>query len=75
MPAARFEWQRWIKLVVVVLLVSAGLRVARAVECGAKAVGDTPFTVCRVDLKAEQLELFWRDEAGRPFRQFSALRD
>jgi uncharacterized protein YigE (DUF2233 family) len=49
--------------------------VAQAVDCGTKTVGDTPFTMCRVDLKAEQLELFWRDDAGRPFRQFSALRD
>jgi uncharacterized protein YigE (DUF2233 family) len=49
--------------------------IAQAVECGAKTVGDTPFTVCRVDLKAEQLELFWRDDAGRPYRQFSALRE
>jgi uncharacterized protein YigE (DUF2233 family) len=49
--------------------------VVQAVECGAKTVGDTPFTVCRVDLKAEQLELFWRDDAGRAFRQFSALRE
>jgi uncharacterized protein YigE (DUF2233 family) len=49
--------------------------VAQAVDCGAQTVSDTPFTVCRVDLKAEQLELFWRDDAGRPFRQFSALRE
>jgi uncharacterized protein YigE (DUF2233 family) len=48
---------------------------ARAVECGAKTAGDTRFTVCRVDLKSEQLELFWRDDAGHPFRQFSALRE
>ena len=49
--------------------------IAHAVECGAKTAADTAFTVCRVDLKAEQLELFWRDDAGRPFRQFSALRE
>lgn len=48
---------------------------AQAVECAAKTVGDTRFTVCRVDLKSEQLDLFWRDDAGRPFRQFSALRE
>jgi uncharacterized protein YigE (DUF2233 family) len=48
---------------------------AHAVECGAKTAGGTPFTVCRVDLAAERLELFWRDEAGRPYRQFSALRE
>lgn len=46
-----------------------------AVECGAKTVADTPFTVCQVDLNAEQLQLFWRDAAGRPYRQFSALRE
>jgi uncharacterized protein YigE (DUF2233 family) len=28
-----------------------------------------------VDLKSEHLELFWRDDAGRPYRQFSALRE
>jgi uncharacterized protein YigE (DUF2233 family) len=49
--------------------------VAQAVECGAKSTGDTTFTVCRVNLTAEQLELFWKDDAGRPYRQFSALRD
>ena len=48
---------------------------AHAVECGSKAVASAAFTVCRVDLKAERLELFWRDEAGRPYRQFSALRE
>ena len=48
---------------------------ARAVQCAVQTVHDTPFTVCRVDLKHEQLELFWRDDAGRPFRQFGALRE
>jgi uncharacterized protein YigE (DUF2233 family) len=49
--------------------------VVQAVECGAKAVGGTSFTVCRVDLRSDHLELFWRDDAGRPYRQFSVLRD
>ncbi len=49
--------------------------VSHAVECGAKTAGDRVFTACQVNLKAEQLELFWRDDAGRPFREFSALRD
>jgi uncharacterized protein YigE (DUF2233 family) len=59
-------------LVGALLSCSAG---AQAVECGAKTVANVPFTVCRVDLKSEQLDLFWRDDAGRPYRQFSALRD
>jgi uncharacterized protein YigE (DUF2233 family) len=48
---------------------------ARAVECGSEKAGAAIFTACRVDLKTERLALFWRDDAGRPYRQFSALRD
>ena len=48
---------------------------AQAVACKVELSGGTSFTVCRVDLMAEQLALFWRDELGRPYRQFSALRD
>lgn len=60
-------------LLVGALLTCSG--VARAVECGAKTAGDTAFTACRVNLNVEQLELYWRDDAGRPFREFSALRE
>jgi uncharacterized protein YigE (DUF2233 family) len=55
------------------LLICSG--VSRAVECGARTAADAVFTACRVDLNVERLELFWRDEAARPYRQFSALRD
>jgi uncharacterized protein YigE (DUF2233 family) len=48
---------------------------AQAVECAAESVGNTSFTACRVDLRSERLDLFWRDAAGRPYRQFFALRD
>jgi uncharacterized protein YigE (DUF2233 family) len=48
---------------------------AQAVECAVETVGDTSFTACRVDLRSERLDLFWRDAAGRPYRQFFALRD
>ena len=48
---------------------------AQAVECETKTLGGTPFTTCRVDLNSERLELFWRDDGGRPYRQFSTLRD
>jgi uncharacterized protein YigE (DUF2233 family) len=46
-----------------------------AVECAQETAGDTSFTACRVDLRNERLGLFWRDGAGRPYRQFSALRE
>ncbi len=55
------------------LLLCSG--VSHAVDCGPMAAGSAAFTVCRVNLKLEQLELFWRDAAGRPFREFSALRE
>jgi uncharacterized protein YigE (DUF2233 family) len=49
--------------------------VAQAVECAATTVGGMSFTTCRVDLNAERLDLFWRDDAGKPYRQFSVLRE
>ncbi len=55
------------------LLLCSG--VSHAVDCGQNTAGSTAFTVCRVNLKFEQLELFWRDDTGRPFREFSALRE
>jgi uncharacterized protein YigE (DUF2233 family) len=55
------------------LLIYSG--VAQAVECAARTAGSTVFTACRVNLNVEPLELFWRDDAGRPFREFLALRD
>jgi uncharacterized protein YigE (DUF2233 family) len=56
-----------------VLFICTG--VSHAVECGPRTVGDTVFTACRVNLNVEQLELFWRDDTGRPFREFSVLRE
>jgi uncharacterized protein YigE (DUF2233 family) len=53
------------------LLICSG--VSHAVGCGARTAGDVVFTACRVDLKVDRLELFWRDDTGRPYRQFSAL--
>jgi uncharacterized protein YigE (DUF2233 family) len=55
------------------LLMCSG--VTQAVECETKSVGGITFTTCRVNLNGEQLSLFWRDDAGRPYRQFSVLRD
>jgi uncharacterized protein YigE (DUF2233 family) len=55
------------------LLICSG--VSHAVECGARTAGGTVFTACRVNLNIEQLGLFWRDDTGQPYRQFSALRE
>jgi uncharacterized protein YigE (DUF2233 family) len=48
---------------------------AQAIECKTETVGAAPFTACRVDLTTERLYLYWRDESGQPYRQFSALRE
>jgi uncharacterized protein YigE (DUF2233 family) len=48
---------------------------AQAVQCRSETVGAVPFTTCSVDLTSEQLRLFWRDNDGQPYRQFSTLRD
>jgi uncharacterized protein YigE (DUF2233 family) len=63
---------RLVGMVGAVLILSGA---AQAVECTAESVGNTSFTACRVDLRSERLDLFWRDAAGRPYRQFFALRD
>src|ERR1700682_2036405 len=55
------------------LLLAAGS--AQAVEGARNALNTGTVTVCRVDLLHEQLQLFWRDDTGQPYRQFSALRD
>jgi uncharacterized protein YigE (DUF2233 family) len=59
---------------VLALLLSAGS--AQGVDCASSAAWNTgTVTVCRVDLLHEQLQLFWRDATGQPYRGFSALRD
>lgn len=57
----------------IVLLICAS--VVQAVDCKTQTVAAASFTACRVDLSTERLDLYWRDEAGRPYRQFSALRE
>jgi uncharacterized protein YigE (DUF2233 family) len=48
---------------------------AQAVECKTQTIATASFTACRVDLNTERLDLYWRDEASHPYRQFSALRE
>jgi uncharacterized protein YigE (DUF2233 family) len=60
-------------LVGIALLICAS--VTHAVECKTQTVAAAAFTACRVDLNTERLDLYWRDEAGHPYRQFSALRE
>ena len=58
---------------VLALLLAAGS--SQAVECASNALNSATVTVCRVDLLHEQLQLFWRDDTGQPYRRFTTLRD
>ena len=69
----KVQRQRKILMGAIVLLLAAG--VAQAVECASNILNAVTVTVCRVDLVHEQLQLFWRDDTGQPYGQFSALRD
>ena len=46
---------------------------ARAVEYATAEVAGKRVTVCRVNLRQEQLELFHHDATGQPFRRFGNL--
>ena len=54
------------------LILAAGC--AQAVECSNDVSSGAPVTTCRVDLRRDQMQLFWRDTAGRPYVQFEVLR-
>ncbi len=56
---------------VVALLAPCGR--ALAVEYSTVEVAGKRVTVCRVDLRAERLQLFHHDDAGQPFRHFGNL--
>ena len=46
---------------------------AQAVECTSNVLNAGTVTVCRVDLVHEQLQLFWRDDAGRQWIVYEDL--
>ncbi len=63
--------KRW--LAAVVLAWSLVLGRASAVEFGTVEFAGKRFTVCRVEVGEERLELFHRDEAGQVFKTFDRL--
>jgi uncharacterized protein YigE (DUF2233 family) len=65
-------FHRRLGLSLVLVLASAN---AWTVECASDVLNAGTVTVCRVDLLHEHLQLFWRDDSGQPYRQFSALHD
>ncbi len=48
---------------------------AQAVECKVQTYEAVEFTVCRVALRRESLQLYWRDRDGKPYGRLLNLRD
>jgi uncharacterized protein YigE (DUF2233 family) len=62
-----------ILILTVVLLLVVG--VAQAVECKVQTFETVEFTTCRVNLRRDRLQLYWRDEHGKPYARLTRLRD
>ena len=60
---------------IVSILLFALLLSAPAVEFSTGEIAGKRVTVCRVDVKKEQLQLFHRDENEQPFKRFAPLVD
>jgi uncharacterized protein YigE (DUF2233 family) len=61
------------RLIIAVPFLFAGS--VRAVDCKVQAFETVQFTTWRVDVRRESLHLYWRDAAGKPYRNLPALRD
>ena len=48
---------------------------ARAVECRVQTAEAVQYTTCKVALRRESLQLYWRDKAGIPYGRLLHLRD
>jgi len=65
---------RAVFLAVLLTLCGAG-NPASAVECSAVQSAGKRYTVCRVDVLRERLQLFLQDDAAQPFKHFDRLAD
>jgi prepilin-type processing-associated H-X9-DG protein len=54
---------------------AAGSGVAAAAQCDAVDHAGNSYTVCIVDLRESDLQLFWQNNAGEPFITFAAVND
>jgi uncharacterized protein YigE (DUF2233 family) len=69
MPSAILKF--WHGLIIALVL--AGTGAASAVDFSTVEFSGRRFTVCRVNVKKERLQLFQNDEAGRAFNRFTRL--
>lgn len=57
----------------IVMLLAGYSRPVAALEFTNLVADGKRFTICRVDVKRERLQLFLRDDAGQPFKRFEPL--
>ncbi|EDY20680.1 conserved hypothetical lipoprotein signal peptide [Chthoniobacter flavus Ellin428] len=58
---------------IAILAIATAVHRAEAVEFSTVEFAGKTFTVCRVDVRKEHLDLFHRDEHGEPFKRFDHL--
>ncbi|MDQ0568729.1 uncharacterized protein YigE (DUF2233 family) [Variovorax paradoxus] len=61
------------KLLLLLALCAAGVASAAGMAATAAAAGEPRYTVVKIDLRTERLELFLRDDAGVEFKRFDRL--
>jgi uncharacterized protein YigE (DUF2233 family) len=71
-PERSVKAQAWTAIIALGLFAGG---TARAVECKVQTFEAVQFTICRVALRRESLQLYWRDEAGKPYGRLLHLRD
>jgi uncharacterized protein YigE (DUF2233 family) len=69
----RVTTRAWTPLALVLCSVVGG--VAQAVECKVHTFEAVEFTTCRVNLRSDRLQLYWRDADGKPYARLPRLRD
>ncbi len=54
-------------------LCAASLKTTAAVECSKAEIDGKKLTICKVDVRKERMQLFLKDDAGRPLNRFDRV--
>jgi uncharacterized protein YigE (DUF2233 family) len=68
-----FELRKLFLLTVSLLGLGAFPEAASAGSCENQTHGGNEYVVCTVEARDPNLQLFWQDDGGRPYRSFSNL--
>ena len=73
MPAWTYSRSASSAITAIYLLAAALVQPARAQQCVEDVFDDSSYVVCTVDPATSDLQLFWRNAQGEPYRSFSNL--